>query len=1014
MAKEKYTKLKTTTLVSVIIHGANEFGLHLARTLTEQGSRVIIIDQYNKDSKPFVTRLKKLQDSDFVAFEGMEELFKVLSRFDYMFYLQNELLNQSKDFGSKGFLDESNHLEKCLKAARKYNVKTALITTIHHNKQLIEEQLLSTSVKHSAYSPAELQKYSETLIAEYHDKSKLNARIIRLGTLLGARYPAIGDEKLQQILLDSVKNDHITINGEGLDNHYIINAKDAVYGILKLTFSDATIGDVVSLSNKKPLTTLSIAYKLLELNTEASNIKFENAEEDRALLQNQYSPAPNAEDYGWKASSTLEDTFIETISGVYENSNMSWDNKPTAELVSNKGTQKQVGNSQKTKIKTVRTPFGRFIDKLISPFMRAKSKLTGGSQKRGGIINWKNLGYFTIAVIGLSVVSYFFITPIASIGINSTLIYYQKDDIYEDIASFNLSDASKELETASGRVDKIAVATERLEWAFQIAGQDELYINVSQVIFAASYAVDGAQGMAVALEPLALYAKEFQPAISFGSSLPSSTREYSQYLEALRANRGQLEKAGDDITLASRIIDTTEISVFPSFMQDELLELKEKNTEIQDVIEPLNNTVAFLPELLGVDGRQRYLVLLQNPSEIRSTGGWLSSYAIVGIENGQIRQLDVDDIYNADGLLVTQEKFFNAPKSMQDALDVKTWSFSTSNWSADFPQVANDAEFFVNESGKAVNIDGVIAIDVTMIQSLLEKWGGLDVPGETEIITSENLYSKIFEIHTEFIPGSRQKATFIANLSNATLQKLLSSDGEGWQELGEVLLKGLDEKHVLVYLENSNANGYIDVAGWSGRLKDEYKSSPVSVEWNWGANKANLFLTRNSTVDIEILDEDQIKYTLTTSIENSSETDVYPEGNYINWHRVYVPENAQIVNTTGFENSQTDVYLEDGFKVVGGWFNVPLNSTNRLEVSYTVNRESGHYFPIEIYENTISFNLLMFKQPGMNNDKQSLTIAYPESWAVTNSADMNRSINQLNSQFELITDKENQLTWEYK
>ena len=90
-------------------------------------------------------------------------------------------------------------------------------------------------------------------------------------------------------------------------------------------------------------------------------------------------------------------------------------------------------------------------------------------------------------------------------------------------------------------------------------------------------------------------------------------------------------------------------------LQNKLLEIK-SFVRRQKFYQTYKEATAFLPEVLGVNERQRYLVLLQNESEIRSTGGWLTSYGIIGVEGGQIRELFVDDIYNADGTLRVQGK----------------------------------------------------------------------------------------------------------------------------------------------------------------------------------------------------------------------------------------------------------------------------------------------------------------------------------------------------------------------
>ena len=88
-------------------------------------------------------------------------------------------------------------------------------------------------------------------------------------------------------------------------------------------------------------------------------------------------------------------------------------------------------------------------------------------------------------------------------------------------------------------------------------------------------------------------------------------------------------------------------------------------------------------------------------------------------------ELFVDDIYNADGTLKVQGKTFNAPKSMNQALGLTTWNFSLVNWYPDLTETYLNAEPFIRALGKGDDLDGIITIDITFIQKLLNKWGGI-------------------------------------------------------------------------------------------------------------------------------------------------------------------------------------------------------------------------------------------------------------------------------------------------
>ena len=57
---------------------------------------------------------------------------------------------------------------------------------------------------------------------------------------------------------------------------------------------------------------------------------------------------------------------------------------------------------------------------------------------------------------------------------------------------------------------------------------------------------------------------------------------------------------------------------------------------------------ARLPAILGWDGPRRYLVLTQNPAELRPTGGFTGSYGIVTFDRGRLTEHSFRDIVLLD------------------------------------------------------------------------------------------------------------------------------------------------------------------------------------------------------------------------------------------------------------------------------------------------------------------------------------------------------------------------------
>jgi nucleoside-diphosphate-sugar epimerase len=994
MSNLRLNKIKPQTPIAIIIHGGNRVGYLTAKTLIEQGCYVVIIDKFTSETRRYLSELKKSELFDFFDFKGFNSLFKNVKRFDYLFYFLNEKLDK-KEFDSKEFLNETKILEETLTNTRKNNGKFSLITSLALNRELanrVNNEQLSTP---SPYSAMELQKYCETLAAEFKDKSNINLRILRLGTVIGGGIEKVDNDTLDGLLTDTVQKSQITIKGEGLDLHSLIHEADATYGLLKLSFSDNTRGEVISLANKNNYTTLSLAYKLLELNTEAQTIRFVENPEEQFLIQDLYVPAPHASNYGWNQQVNLEEALIEQIQKYYEATNKTWD--------IDKSPQRR---NQKKTVKMGKTKLGEFTSSLLSPI---KKVFTKRRDKKVGAKKIIKGSFITILLMALT---YFVIYPIVGTLIGLLLINSSVKNLSTSILDMDRTESSQEIESLERNISRVGQSVDQMYWIFQVLGKNELYDNTTQLVLGAQYTVQGARQLVDAVYPLTQYMQDFEPAIDFQTSTPTTTREYRSYLEEIEKNTYKLEEADYRISLASEIITNLNTTVFPKALQDKIIEFKEIISQIEEGTESFKAVNSFLPDLLGVDERKRYLILFQNEGEIRSTGGWLTSYGIVGVEGGQIRELFVDDIYNADGTLKVQNKRFTPPRSMSNALELTNWPFSLVNWHPDLSDTLTEAEPFIYELGKGSSLEGLITIDVSFVEELLERWGGIEVPGETELITSENLNSKIFQMHEEFVPGSSQKTTFLANLANEIVKKLLSMNVADLMGIADIFEKTLNEKHLQATFKNKDAYNFFSSRDWANSMSNEYNDAPISIDWNWGGNKANLYLDKNYSLTINVKDEDTVDFIYSITVENSSTENVYPEGDYINYQRIYIPPQAKILRISGIEENDYSVYRESGFKVIGGWFNTPIESINTLDVSYRIEREDGDSnFPIVIQEQNAFFDINLFKQPGEKKYAYKLDITYPSTWNLESSQGLNSISNQLSGRFELSEDLEFPVVW---
>jgi len=145
----------------------------------------------------------------------------------------------------------------------------------------------------------------------------------------------------------------------------------------------------------------------------------------------------------------------------------------------------------------------------------------------------------------------------------------------------------------------------------------------------------------------------------------------------------ELIQALHGIGLANQELENVKIGSLPNDIQDEVISLKEKLPLVEKMLfQAENYSQAFL-KILGHDNPKQYLLIFQNNSEIRSTGGFIGTYGLLTIDQGAIKSLFVDGIFNVDGQL--HEKII-PPRPIQKISTA--WSMHDANWFADFPTSA--------------------------------------------------------------------------------------------------------------------------------------------------------------------------------------------------------------------------------------------------------------------------------------------------------------------------------------
>ena len=178
-----------------------------------------------------------------------------------------------------------------------------------------------------------------------------------------------------------------------------------------------------------------------------------------------------------------------------------------------------------------------------------------------------------------------------------------------------------------------------------------------------------------------------------------------------------------------------------------------------------NDLLSNLPRFLS----GKYLVLLQNNYELRPTGGFMGSYAIITFEGGVLKNWEVQDIYTPDGQI---EGHVPPLVPFQQAFKTGDWRLPNSNWNPNFPDAVDDMLWFFAKGGVG-DIDGVIAVNFELFEKLIQIVGPFKPYDFDEEVNIDNFYELAQgTAEDNFFPGSRAKKNYLSGVATTLFDKI--------------------------------------------------------------------------------------------------------------------------------------------------------------------------------------------------------------------------------------------------
>jgi len=266
--------------------------------------------------------------------------------------------------------------------------------------------------------------------------------------------------------------------------------------------------------------------------------------------------------------------------------------------------------------------------------------------------------------------------------------------------------------------------------------------------------------------------------------------------------------------------------------------LRDRLKRVGDLLPLARNSIdlaLIMPDLLGADGRRDYLLIAQNSDEIRATGGFISGAGVLTVDHGRLANVAIGDSVDVDNL--AGAPYPDPPQPLLHYMGIELWVFRDTNWSPDFPTSAR-AALDLYKLGQQRPISNVIAFDPAAVQMLLSVTGPIDVAGIPFPISTENVIQNMRSPYN--MPWDDGREEFKRRLAMALITRIEAKSPQlDIVALARAVERALDERHILIYLQDTPAVKILAERGWDGSVRPGLADFLMVVDSNLGYNKVN-------------------------------------------------------------------------------------------------------------------------------------------------------------------------------
>jgi len=307
--------------MNIVITGGSGFvGSYLCEKLINDGHEIIVIDNLLTGSTENIKNLMDNENFSFVEHDVQDHI-EIENKVDYVLHFASAAspkaytehpVNTLKA-GSVGTINT-------LGLAKKHNAEYLLASTSEvYGDPLISPQTeeywgnVNPNGERSMYDEA--KRFAEAAVATYSRSYDLKTKIVRIFNTYGPRMQLNDGRVVTNFITQALRNENITIYGDGSQTRSFSYVEDTVAGIISLMNSSEY--DIFNIGNPTEMTVGELAEKIIELTDSTSEIKYlELPNDDPKQRKPDITKAKTK--LNWEPKVKLEEGLIKTITWVEE------------------------------------------------------------------------------------------------------------------------------------------------------------------------------------------------------------------------------------------------------------------------------------------------------------------------------------------------------------------------------------------------------------------------------------------------------------------------------------------------------------------------------------------------------------------------------------------------------------------------------------------------------------------------------------------------------------------------